>query len=270
MKMQKLVSTSFDTKTLDSDNRLVEFIASKEIADRDKEIVKIKGIDIKNYKKNPVILWSHDSQSLPIGKAVKITKKDDELKIKVQFATAEEYPFADTVYKLVKGGYLKATSIGFMPDFKEVLYNEEKQTRTFLKSELYEMSIVNVPANPGALSTGKSITKAFEDKVISEEELKLFKTDKDEDIIDKEVPNHIKEVKNSIKSLEDSYDKYINRLQAVEKRLDEIESKNEDSYYISELFKEYQQDSGTSEDDPDTDSNDDIYKSILDELKQEK
>ena len=88
--MEKIfISTIMEMKASADNDRVVEFIASKEVVDRSGDVVKIKGIDFKAFKKNPVIMWSHRHSDPPIGKAVGIRKVNDELRIKVQFATQE-------------------------------------------------------------------------------------------------------------------------------------------------------------------------------------
>jgi len=241
--MEKFYTNSFEIKADKEDKRTMEFIASKEVADRDNEVIKIKGIDLKNYKKNPVILWSHNRNDLPIGKAVRITKSGDTLKMKIQFADYETNPFADQVYRLLKGGYLNATSIGFMPDYEKVEYDEKKRQRIFNKVELFELSIVNVPANQEALATGKSINKAFEDVVITEEELEVW-TPETKDT-DKEV----------IKDLEA-------RIVVLEKSITQEEPSQEDSYFEG-IMKEFESSSGT----PSPDTEDIDLENILKELK---
>jgi hypothetical protein len=84
---------------------------------------------------------------------------ENRLKFHVQFATAEEYEFADTIYKLYKGGYLRATSVGFMPLDSEPMEKDEdsfmRPTR-YLKQDLLELSACPVPANPNALAEAKA------------------------------------------------------------------------------------------------------------------
>ena len=223
--MHKFFTNSFEIKADKENKRTMEFIASKEVADRDNEIIKIKGIDLKNYKKNPIILWSHNRNDLPIGKATRITKSGDTLKMKVQFADYETNPFADQVYRLLKGGYLNATSIGFMPDYEKVEYNEKKRQRIFNKVELFELSIVNVPANQEALATGKSINKAFEDGVITSDELEAWTS---------ETPETEKDLIDKIAALE----------QEIKKLKEEL---NEDTYF-EKLFEEFKSADGTSND----------------------
>jgi len=178
--MEKIfVNTDLDYKSVDEENRVVEFVVTSEALDRDKEVIRVDGVNLKNYKLNPVVLFSHDRHSLPIGKATSITKHKDKITAKIQFATADEYAFADTVYRLVKGGYLRATSIGFLPDFNAIEYPRENASkkspyRIFNKSELLEISICACPANQEALATGKSLTKAVEEGLITDEEYKEY------------------------------------------------------------------------------------------------
>jgi HK97 family phage prohead protease len=170
MKKQLFTTNSFKVKSVsdDEDNREIDFIASKEVRDRQGEIITIKGIDLKNFKASPVILWSHNHNDPPIGKATKIYKSDDELHIRIEYAPSDVYSFADTIFKLTKGGYINALSIGFLPDYSEVTYDEKKNSRIYNKTELLEVSVVNVGANQAALR------KAMDDGIIDELERKEF------------------------------------------------------------------------------------------------
>lgn len=170
------VYDSFEVKE-SKDDRTLEFVGSKEITDRDKEIVKVKGLDLKNYKTNPVVLWSHQYSQPPVAKATKVWKSKDELKFKIKFAEPEEYSFADTIYKLYKNGYMNAVSIGFIPDYDSIEFPSEGKNinRIYHKAELIELSLVPVGANPAALLTSKGIVKAMEDEVIDKLELDEIK-----------------------------------------------------------------------------------------------
>jgi len=167
--MNKLFTTSFHTKKVNDESREIDFVASKEVRDRQQEVVEVAGINLKNFKLNPIILWAHDHSGLPIGKATKITKSGDELKVRIQFADASVYSFADTVFKLISGGYLNALSIGFQPDYKQVVYDEKNNSRIFKSVELLEISVVPVPANQTAL-----ISKAVDTGIVDELEFKEF------------------------------------------------------------------------------------------------
>lgn len=171
MEEQILFETTDMQMKAAEDTPTAEFIASKEVVDRDGEILKVNGIDIKNYKRNPVVLYAHRRDDYPIGKATKIIKtRDGELKIKVLFAT-EENEDAMKVYRLIKGGFLNAVSIGFRPTEPPEYPKDGKIFRVFPKTELLELSIVPVPANQDALALGKA---AIEKGIISEEEVNRF------------------------------------------------------------------------------------------------
>jgi len=151
-------------------DRTLQFIGSTEAQDRDGEVIKADGWDLKNYKKNPIFMWAHRYVDPPIGRAkrVWVDRETAELKFNIEFAPPETYEFADTIYKLYKGGFLKATSVGFFPDKDGIIEGdgEKAPRRTYTKQELLELSGVPVPSNPEALvsarDAGVITTKEFE------------------------------------------------------------------------------------------------------------
>ena len=109
--------------------------------DRDGEIVQPKGIDLKAYQENPVLLWAHKYSEPPVGKALWSKADDSALICKFQFAKTQ---FADDIYYLYREGFLKTFSIGFIPldfDTKEKIHN---------RTELLEVSCVPIPSNSQA------------------------------------------------------------------------------------------------------------------------
>jgi len=149
-------------------DRNYEFTASTSTVDRDGEVIDAKGWDLKNFKKNPVIMYAHDYRSLPIGKAPKVWLTGGKLKNTVSFPPEGTYEFADIVERLVDTGYLKTESVGFIPDPDKIIEGDGKKTpkRTYKKQELLEISIVPVPSNPDALrnaiDNGVITTKEFD------------------------------------------------------------------------------------------------------------
>lgn len=126
--------------------RTVRFVISTDAVDRDNDTIDPKGWDLKAYLKNPVVLWAHDYKSLPVGRATTVVMRDGQLISECEFAKHE---FAETVFQMVKGGFLKATSVGFRP--QKYAVNEQRQGLDFSQQELMEYSIVPVPSNPEAL-----------------------------------------------------------------------------------------------------------------------
>jgi len=192
-------SDNMEIKKLEEKDREVTAIASKEIKDRDGDIVRVDGIDIKNFKKNPVILFAHDHYGLPIAKAIKIWKEDNKfLMVTMKFADAETNPLAETVYKLIKNNYLKALSIGFRIDFDKAerlpsSNGERYPGWDFKSTELFEISVVPVPANPAALIQSKAIKSALDEEIINSSEydelteyFDYINKDRNDEIIEKD------------------------------------------------------------------------------------
>lgn len=142
-------------KQLDDTTRSFWAVASTGEVDRDGDRIDPRGWDLTSFRQNPVIAWAHDYSQPPVAKALDVRLDGDRLCFKPQFATKDQYPFADTIYRLYAGGFLSAFSVGFRPlDARPVtrLAAGHKIVGTdYLKQELFEISCVTVPANPGAL-----------------------------------------------------------------------------------------------------------------------
>ena len=147
------------------DGRKASFVASDESVDRMGDIVRASGWSLDPFRSNPVLLWSHNPSELPIGKVTNIGIRGKQLVADVEFATADQNPFADKVYRLVKAGILKAVSVGFSPiERKQLVSKDGRYTGTeFLKQELHELSVVNVPANANALAIAKNLEMSERD-----------------------------------------------------------------------------------------------------------
>ena len=147
-----------EVKVPDDEEELVlQFAISTGVEDRDRDTINSKGWQLKNYKKNPVVLWAHSYWSPPVAKARKVWVEDDKLKAIAEFANEDLYPFAYMIYRMCKEGYLNATSVGFRPlKWEERRTDEDWLGYSFLKQELLEFSIVPVPSNPEALIEAKS------------------------------------------------------------------------------------------------------------------
>lgn len=178
-------------KVVNKEEGTFEIIASNKKTDRYGDTIDPKGWYLKNYKKNPVILWSHSQGGFgsvaipPVAKAEKTWVEDDkELRLKGLWA---ETRFAQELKQLVEGGFLNAVSVGFLPlvpDEKGAIDIEGKMYRqitaaelkwytekgsveiagkmygkgtNFTHQELLEVSWVNVPALPSALVTAREM-----------------------------------------------------------------------------------------------------------------
>ena len=152
------------------EDRILEFIGSTAAVDRYGDIIEVEGWDLKNFKKNSPFLWAHNYQAPPVGTVVKAFTDERGLICHTYFPTDEEIavqgwpsniPTPETVYRLYKIGSLKATSVGFA--------GLEQTGWRYLKSELYELSAVPVPANPYAV-----IQQAVQKGVVTEKDVAPF------------------------------------------------------------------------------------------------
>lgn len=153
MSILKKVFTS-EIKAIDErENTLTAYISTDTI-DRMREVLDPAGVDVSNYRKNPIVLWAHNYDMPPIGKALWLKRDGNGILSKVKFASTA---FAQEIFQLYKEGFLKAFSVGFIPKEKEYAKEEDKDNPkkprlTYKKWELLEYSAVPVPANPDALA----------------------------------------------------------------------------------------------------------------------
>lgn len=169
----------FKSKDLDESKSTYTFVGTKEVMDRDGDIVMMDGIDFDNFNRNPIVLWGHDSREMPIGKVVAVYQdvKKKETLFDIQFASTAKGQEVET---LVAEGILKATSIGFL--VKEYDYDEELNAFKMTEIEIFEISVCNVPANQDALlveESEKSIgTKDLDIEALAQQVAELLKQEK--------------------------------------------------------------------------------------------
>lgn len=148
---------------------------STEDQDRDGEVVLVDAWDLKNYKKNPVILAMHDYRQPAIARAKKIIKVDKKLQFLIEFPKEGVYDVSDVYRKLYKGGFMNASSVGFWPKAWEDGDGKKTPYRTFKETELLELSLVTVPSNFNALAEQRGIKEALAKGVLTEKDVAILK-----------------------------------------------------------------------------------------------
>ena len=116
---------------------------------------------LKNFEKNPIILFNHDYDK-PIGRATGMKAGPDGLELEAKISKAAPA----SVAQLVKDGVLGAFSVGFR--VKDADYLKETDGLMIKDAELFEVSVVSVPCNQAATF---SLAKSFD----SQEEYEAFK-----------------------------------------------------------------------------------------------
>ena len=219
-------SAKIKSVTKEEENDVYEVLVSSGKVDRLGDTIDPNGWYLKNYNKNPVILWSHSSGGMfgvaipPVGQAIKTwVENEKELRQKQIFAST---PFAQELKTLVDGRFLRAQSVGFMPLVEDSekgteeiegkmyrkVYDEELKTymekgfveiarkkyskdgEHFTKQELLEVSWVDVPALPQALVSARKMNLDLVTKAL-EEEIKEKETETEEktEAVEKPYPN---------------------------------------------------------------------------------
>lgn len=158
-------------KDVAGDAPVMDFIASDESLDRYNELIKLDGWQLDNFRANPVIPDCHDYSSIAkiLGRAQSIEVKNGQLVNRVEFCL--DNPMGNLACKMARGGFLNSQSVGFIPleweNGKNATGGSKVPDRTYTKAELLEVSLVVVPANPGA-----TIGRALKSGAIERKDLK--------------------------------------------------------------------------------------------------
>ncbi len=137
-------------ESLNDRSSLITFRASIESEDRAGDVIRAEGWDLENYRRNPVVLWAHRHDLLPIGKTIDIWVESGALFATVEFARTE---FARQIQKLFEGGFLRGVSVGFRALKTSARSGMKNRGTIFEKQELLEISAAPVPMHPDALAT---------------------------------------------------------------------------------------------------------------------
>ena len=163
-------------------------VASDDSLDRQGDRIKQLDWDLRNFKKNPVLLMSHLYHLPPVGIARHIKITDGKLTFEPEFHEITQQ--AKEIKKMYFDGIMKAFSVGFIPG-KD-------------KNELLEISAVSVPANANALVFEKSISGKQEKEIKewvgkeNKETEEIEEKDKD-DLIDPDPEEEERELRAYIK-----------------------------------------------------------------------
>jgi HK97 family phage prohead protease len=130
------------------------WVLSDMTLDRDQERIDPSGWDLKEYRKNPIVLWGHNMWEPAIGVMKNVKRPREEkgqLTGTVVFDESGNDPLAMKVASKVRQGILSKGSVGFRTKKIEILDDDKDGAKLIhRKQELVEFSIVNYPSNPNA------------------------------------------------------------------------------------------------------------------------
>jgi hypothetical protein len=138
-----------------SSGRIIRYRFSTPQVARDLHTIAAWKLD--NFRSNPVFLWAHDKKAPPIGKVVEVEDSKGYLDGSVEYVDRDTYPFADTIFQLVRGGYLNAVSTCWDPlEWKPTTDRSRPGGIDFKLVDLLELSQVPVPALPAAVAAARA------------------------------------------------------------------------------------------------------------------
>ena len=163
--MNKIFNLTSQFKAHEEDDGTVKIrgYASTNDEDRAGDVIEATAWErggLKNYENNPIILFNHNYNE-PIGRATELSTTDRGLEINGLISKS-----AGKIRDMVKEGVLGAFSVGFR--VKDADYIEETDGLRIKDAELFEVSVVSVPANQAAVF---SVSKSFD----SEEDYTAWK-----------------------------------------------------------------------------------------------
>lgn len=145
----------------ESSGTTITFRASVESEDRAGDVIKSEGWELDNYRSNPVVLWAHRHDLLPVGKSVDLWIENGALMATIEFAPTE---FAQQIYRLFNEGFLRGVSVGFRALKSSPRSgrsgSEHRRGTVFERQELLEISAAPVPMHPLALAAGPGVLAA--------------------------------------------------------------------------------------------------------------
>lgn len=162
-KIPDRVRQGFAARVTPLEGGRVEHVISTEAIDRHGSTIAAGGWELDNYRKNPIVLFAHDSSAPPVGRAVEV-RVDPERRALVavtEFTPRDVNPFGDMVGRMVREGFMPAVSVGFIA--LDYVIAEDRDDGSswvppidYKRQELAEYSIVPVPSNPEALARARS------------------------------------------------------------------------------------------------------------------
>ena len=161
--MSKTIQRYFQVEAREAEGGEVTVIASAPVEDRMGDIVEAPW-KLERFARNPVIQWAHDYSLPPVGRATDISVENGVLMASIEFDESEENPLGRTVASQMRRGFLNAVSVGFAPGESVRRNSLDPEDPRFAadgfiyrNSELLEISVVPIPANPHAVALRSAV-----------------------------------------------------------------------------------------------------------------
>ena len=166
--------SAFRIEALEDGSRSDVSTITTDGVDRDNEVILPKGIDLTDYRSNPIVCFAHRYDTLPVGKCLSITDAPGGLVARTKYGNRpQSWPgewLPDAILSLMQEGICRGKSIGFIPTSMRSPTGAEIARRPELKdvsrvidgATLIEYSVVPIPCNPQALAV--AVSKSVHDE----------------------------------------------------------------------------------------------------------
>lgn len=146
-------SVELGASAIDKEAKKVSFILSDEtIVGRgwfDMKLLHGANNVILNREQILKVFYNHDSKALPIGRWENLRVEDKKLKADAIFDSEDE--FAMKIFGKIERGFLESISVGVSLLKYDVKQRDKQNDLVIVKKwEIYEASVVNIPAIPNA------------------------------------------------------------------------------------------------------------------------
>jgi len=145
---RQIAHSVLEVKNVNEETRVIRGIATTPSPDRMGDVVEPLGIQFKNPMP---LLWQH-RHDMPVGKVRFFPPTEDGIEFEAEILRFENPPGlrarTDEAWESVKSGLVAGVSIGFRPIEYEPMRSGGYR---FTKSEVYELSLVTIPAQPDAV-----------------------------------------------------------------------------------------------------------------------
>lgn len=163
----KEVKQELENSVISTADRILKFEFSNTKEDYTNDII-MQNFDLERFRKNPVFLYDHKQEQLPIGRVVSIESSNGVTSGEVEFWINDGEPstwsetdkLANTIYKQYKEGFLKGVSIRVKPIDVAINPNSKNGKGLIVKkSTLLEISATSLPMNEDSLKKHLKIKK---------------------------------------------------------------------------------------------------------------
>lgn len=157
MTIKRIIKT-MNIKATTNEGGVTRVIASTPDVDRYGDIVGASW-DLSKFEANPVIVWGHDYQTPPVGRAESVRLDGDTLVADIRWDESPDNELGRLVASQFKRGFLNSVSVGFQPGSATPRNSlpdghpaRGQKGYFYEQNQLMEISAVVIPANPQALA----------------------------------------------------------------------------------------------------------------------